>query len=476
MGRGIIYLFLAHTNHIKYKYKGRKSAVKLSDRVEKYRGLILDSERYLWKNPEPGYKEFKTNEYMLGIFKRLGYEVTPAEGVTGFFVTQDTGRAGPTLLILAELDSLINRSHPESDPETGAVHSCGHHIQCAAMVGVAAALAEEGALEGLCGRIKLCLVPAEEGIEIGYRKSLIEKGVIKYTSGKTEFISRGYFSDVDIAFMVHAGVATYEGERFHLSIGHNGVVRKCSIFKGKAAHAGAHPERGINALNAATSALSAANSLRETFRECDYFRFHSIITKGGDSVNAVPDEVIVESYVRAASSRALAMANEKINRAFSACAAAFGATLEINDMPGSEPLREDLNLRDAAAEVLEELVGKDGYSVSNEWTASSTDMGDVSSIVPAIHAYVRGSSGTMHGKDYAVVDPELSCCENAKFQLALIEKLLSDGAARAKDIISKYTPVFKSLDEYIAHKNSMQLSRNTVEYKNDGTVVLNYKD
>ena len=170
------------------------------------------------------------------------------------------------------------------------------------------------------------------------------------------------------------------------------------------------------------------------------------------------------------------MANEKINRAFSACAAAFGATVEINDMPGSEPLREDLNFRRAAMEVLDELVGKDAYSVTDEWTTSSTDMGDVSAIVPSIHAYVCGSSGTMHGKDYLVDDPTLACYENARFQLSLVEKLLSNGAGCALDIISKYTPVFKNLGEYIAHKTSMSLSRDTVLYKDDGTVVLDFKD
>lgn len=450
--------------------------MRLFERADKYRDVILDAERYVWKNPEPGYKEQKTHKYVLEKFKSLGYEVTEAEGITGFFATLDTGREGPTLLVIAELDSLINRSHPECDPETGAVHTCGHHIQCAAMIGVASALAEEGALEGLSGKIKLCLVPAEEGIEIGFRKSLVDKGIISYTSGKTEFISRGYFDDVDIAFMVHARVTAYEGEKFHLSVGHNGVVRKCSVFRGKAAHAGAYPHLGVNALNAATAALNVANSLRETFREKDYFRFHSIITKGGDSVNAVPDEVVVESYVRASSSSALAEANAKVNRAFSACAAAFGATVEINDMPGSEPLREDMNLRAVAEDVLSELVGKDGYSVTDEWTASSTDMGDVSTIVPSLHAYVCGSSGTIHGKDYSVVDRELACVENAKFQLALIERLLSDGAKRANEVISKYTPVFKNREEYVAHKNSMTLSRDTVIYGDDGKIVLDFKN
>jgi metal-dependent amidase/aminoacylase/carboxypeptidase family protein len=274
--------------------------------------------------------------------------------------------------------------------------------------------------------------------------------------------------------MVHATVATQENERFHLSIGHNGVVRKCSVFKGKAAHAGANPHLGINALNAATTAINVANSLRETFRERDYFRLHSIITKGGDSVNAVPDEVVVESYVRASTSSALSEANYKVNRAFSACAAAFGATVEINDMPGSEPLRDDLNLRSAAAEVLDEMVGREGYTVTDEWTASSTDMGDVSSIVPSLHAYVCGSEGTMHGKDYRISDAELSCVENAKFQLSLVEKLLSNGAAVARKVIDEYIPVFKNREEYVAHKDSMSLSKNTVEYK-EGCVIIDLK-
>ena len=158
--------------------------------VEKNKQIVLDAERYIWENPEPGYKEFKTHAYMLEQFKKLGYtDIVEAKNCTGFYTVVDTGRVGPTVLVMSELDSLINRLHPECDKETGAVHNCGHHAQCAAMLGVAAALKEEGALDNLCGRIKLCVVPAEEGIEIGYRKGLIEKGQIEFTSGKPEFIA-----------------------------------------------------------------------------------------------------------------------------------------------------------------------------------------------------------------------------------------------------------------------------------------------
>ena len=117
--------------------------------VEKYRDLILSAERYIWKNPETGYKEYKTSAYMARQFRALGYDLTMADGITGFYTVVDTGREGPEVLVLGELDSIICPAHPESDPETGAVHSCGHNAQCAALLGVAAALKEKEVLEGL---------------------------------------------------------------------------------------------------------------------------------------------------------------------------------------------------------------------------------------------------------------------------------------------------------------------------------------
>ena len=179
----------------------------ISAAVEKYREMILDAERYIWKNPETGYKEFKTSKYMAEKFEELGYSLNYADGITGFYTVIDTGRAGPEVLILGELDSIICPTHPESDPETGAVHSCGHNAQCAALLGVAAALTDKNVLSRLCGKIRLCAVPAEELLEIEYRSELKKQGKIKYFGGKSEFLSRGYFDGVDIAFMVHTANA-----------------------------------------------------------------------------------------------------------------------------------------------------------------------------------------------------------------------------------------------------------------------------
>ena len=145
---------------------------KITEAVEKYSKQILDTERHIWKNPETGFREWNTSKYLADIFEGLGYTLTMAGDIPGFYTDIDTGRTGPKILIFGEMDSLICNEHPETDPNTHAVHCCGHNAQCAALIGIAAALREEGVMDGLCGSVRLCAVPAEEGIEISFRKTI----------------------------------------------------------------------------------------------------------------------------------------------------------------------------------------------------------------------------------------------------------------------------------------------------------------
>ena len=136
----------------------------------------------------------------------------------------DTGRPGPTVAILGELDSLIIPSHPECDKETGAVHSCGHNASATALFGAAVGLIDSGAVSDLCGKIALIGAPAEEGIEMDYRKSLIDEGKISFIAGKPQLISEGVFDDVDVSYMHHLG-----GKKFGYN-DHNGCVNKRIVF------------------------------------------------------------------------------------------------------------------------------------------------------------------------------------------------------------------------------------------------------
>ena len=438
---------------------------RISAAVEKHRQLILDAERHIWKNPETGYKEFKTSKYLAEKYEALGYKLTYAEGITGFYTVIDTGREGPEVLILGELDSVICPAHPESDPVTGAVHACGHHAQSATLLGIAAALTEEGMLDSLCGRIRLCAVPAEELLEIEYRQSLKAEGKIKYLGGKSEFLSRGYFDGVDLAFMMH----TASG--FSTGSDHVGCIAKSIIYKGRAAHAGGNPSGGINALYAASCGLNAANSLRETFREADMIRFHPIITHGGDMVNAIPETAQIESYVRGASFEAIVRENKKINRALIGAALSIGANIEIVDMPGYSPLINDKEMKKVASEAMKLIDPETELPINVPWSTGSTDMGDLSCIMPVVHPYAGGAQGTSHGNNYYIVDPEAACVKNAKWQLTMLTLLLQNGGERAKRIVEEYKPQFPSAKAFLAYQDSLNDEGDRIIY-NDGEAVI----
>jgi len=438
-----------------------------TDAVERYRDLILETQNYIWANPETGYREVKTSKYMEDAFEKLGYEIVRAGDIPGFYTVIDTGRPGPEVLVMGELDSLLCPEHPDADPVTGAVHCCGHSAQCAALVGLAGALKEPGVLDGLCGRIRLCAVPAEEMIEIEYRTQLRREGRIHCLGGKPEFLHRGYFDGVDIAFMVH----TTAGEKFVATIGSVGCMAKRVIYKGVSAHAGGAPWDGVNALYAATLGLNAVNAIRETFREPDLIRVHPVITKGGGAVNAIPDEVILESYVRGSTFEAIAKANRKVNRALAGAALSLGANIDIQDTPGYGPLNNSEGMIDLARDAIAAVPDAE-FHTNNARGSGSTDMGDLSAIMPVIHPYAPGAVGLSHGANYYIANPERACVDSAKWQLGMLTLLLSDGAARAKKIIEEYEAPFPSKEAYFEYVDAMTCEGDRIEYHEDGTATV----
>ncbi|MCD7835831.1 MAG: amidohydrolase [Lachnospiraceae bacterium] len=429
--------------------------------VNKNKRIIYDTIDYIWENPELGYKEWKTSEYLAEKFEMLGYSVKRADDIPGFAAELDTGIPGPKVAVMGELDAIRCATHPAANPETQAVHACGHHIQTAAMLGIAAAFKEAGATEGLCGSIRFIAVPAEETIDLGYRESLISNGIISYVAGKTEFLKRGYFDDVDMAMMFHADSG--ENGLFRFIDGQNGCVTKHFEYRGKAAHAGAAPHKGINALYAASIGLAACNSLRETFRERDYIRYHPIINQGGVAANAIPDIVSMDTYVRAASFDAMIEANRKINRAIAASAVSLGANVRIMDKPGNFPFLSDKNLSERAAAVIEELFGQDKIEYSG-WDTQSSDVGDISSLMPVIQHYCKGASGEQHGNNYFIKDRDKTAINSAIVISCLIYDILKENGTFGRKVIAEYTPVFKSREEYFEAINKISCDMNLVEY------------
>lgn len=427
---------------------------------------VLD---YMEDHAATGYREWEASNYLADAYKALGYDLTMAGDIPGFYTDIDTGKEGPKILIFSELDGLIVPGHPHARPDTNAAHACGHHAQCAALYGVAAALKVPEVLDGLSGSIRLCVVPAEEIVELDFRASLRRDGVIRYLGGKQEFLARGYFDDCDLAFMIHTGGGTH---KFSIRPGCNGCIVKTARFVGKAAHAAA-PRHGINALQAASLSMSAINSIRDTFNNYDFVRVHPILTEAGTVVNAVPGVTVMENQVRANNVEACADINRKINRAVAASAAAVGAKVHLCDMAGYLPGAYDKNLTDIMIEGMEEVVGEGNAKYIHEpWDTGCSDMGDISQVMPAVHAFGSGAAGAGHGPTHRIADFDSACMDSAKAQVVIVRKLLENDASRAKEVIANAAPHFKSKEEYLAHVESLFIDKEAVIYNEDGTVTL----
>jgi len=384
------------------------------------------------KNPEPGFRELKTARLVAEQFGALGMQPRSGLAVTGVRADASGTSAGPTLAILGELDSLIVSDHPHADPDTGAAHACGHHCQIAMMLGAATALTNHDVLDNLAGRIAFMAVPAEEYIEIEYRDDLRRAGKIEFLGGKPELVKLGEFDDVHLAMMLHTTSNPAE-KLMCISNTNNGTVAKRIQFIGRASHAGGAPHLGINALNAAMMAMTAINFNRETFRDEDSIRVHPIITKGGEAVSAVPADVRMETFVRGRTVEALMDANAKVDRALKAGAMAVGARVKIQTIPGYMPLQQNKAMAEIFRANAAELVGEENVGYVDH-RGGSTDMGDISRLMPVIHPYVGGATGLGHGATYVVEDYALAVIKGAKALAYTAIDLLGDNASHGNSV------------------------------------------
>ena len=283
-------------------------------------------------------------------------------------------------------------------------------------------------------------------------------------SGKQEFIRLGMFDDVEVSMMAHT-IAGSNQAKFSVGGTSNGHVVKHITFTGKSAHAGSSPHRGVNALQAAMIALNALNTQRETFRNDNNVRLHGIVTSGGASANAVPDEVKYEGRVRGTTEEAIADASTKMDRCLKAGALALGAGVNIVTIPGYLPIINNRPLMSLFKDNAVRLVGEDGCVVQpdGKTRGGSTDMGDLSNLMPVIHPYTSGATGMGHGADYVVEDYEQAVIKPAKALAMTVIDLLVDGAAGAKNVVAKSPPRLTK-GQYLRLQNS-RLSEERYEEK-----------
>jgi amidohydrolase len=405
------------------------------------------------RTPELGFKEVRTARLVEETFDKMGLASRGGLALTG--VRADApGRAGdgPTFAVMGELDALVVAGHPEADAESGAAHACGHNAQVAGMLGAALGLLDAGAFDHLAGRVAFIAVPAEEYGDVAWRVSQARTGRLEFLGGKPELLRLGHLDDVDLAMMIHLTPRPGDGKA-SVPVSNNGCVVKTVRYVGRAAHAGGAPHMGVNALYAAQIGLMAINALRETFKDEDTIRVHPVITHGGAQVNVIPADVRIETFIRGRTVDAIQDANAKVDRALKAGALALGAKVEIETLPGYMPMVCDPVMTAHFRDIAVRLVGEEHFKVQAHRT-SSTDMGDLSQVMPVLHPYIGGSRGTAHGADYEIVDKPLAYVTTAKALAAMVVDLMGEGAAVAREIVAKARPPM-TREQYLAFQRSI---------------------
>jgi amidohydrolase len=336
-------------------------------RIDRHATALVDLARRLHADPETAWEEHRAAATVPELLDRAGFTVTARHlGLDTAFHARFG--SGPTRIALcAEYDAL-----------PGLGHACGHNLIAAGSVGAALGLAEVADDVGVT--VEVYGTPAEEG-----------------GGGKIELLERGAFSGVDLAMMVHpAPVDVAEARPFAVS--HSQVT-----YRGRAAHAAAYPETGVNAADAFTVAQVAIGLLRQHLPSG--VRVHGIVTHGGDAPNAVPERTAGRWYVRAQTLAELAEVEPRVRRCFEAGALATGCELAIE--PESKPYAEFRADEVALAAYRANAVAlgrtfADG-SLAARMNRASTDMGNVSQVVSAIHPYIGVGSlpALNHQREFA---------------------------------------------------------------------------
>ena len=233
-----------------------KAASEIDRRADEIIALSAD----ILAHPETGFFETRTSRVVQQTFEGMGLPFEAKLARTGVKARMSGRERGPTIGILGELDAILVPDSPVADAQTGAAHACGHNAQIASMIGAGFGL--QPIMQHLDGDIVLFAVPAEECIQIEERLELRAKGELEFIIGKPELIRLGAFDDIDMVTITHT---PHGQDDSHASVGdtHNGAIIKRIRFGGVAAHAGSFAHKGVNALKAATLAMSAIDAQRE---------------------------------------------------------------------------------------------------------------------------------------------------------------------------------------------------------------------
>jgi len=335
----------------------RKKLLSTTDRLAPRAARML---REITSYAELPLKEIRTSETLSAFLEERGFRVK--RGVAGmetaFRAEFAFGKGRPAVAFLCEMDAL-----------PGLGHACGHNIVGVASAFAAAALAEIGKSFFRAGKVIALGTPAEE---MGY--------------GKARMVEKGIFRGIDAAMMVHPS------SRRHVAKGYLALAKLHFTYHGRAAHAAAYPEHGVNALDGVLLLFNGVSALRQQLP--DTVRVHGIVTEGGRAPNIIPERAKAYFYVRGETPSAMRDAVARVKACAAGAATATRCRLEVEEGPYTlSPMKVNPVMADSYRRALAILGLKESGAPTNR-NRGSSDIGNVSQVVPTLQPNVPIASGS----------------------------------------------------------------------------------
>lgn len=377
----------------------------------------------LFDHPELGYKEFRTSQKVV---EELNYlnpdcQIEHFSG-TGLKTFLNTGNE-LTLAFVAELDSVYAPSHFNADSETGAAQNCGHYTQVAIALRLYQQLVTSNVYQEWDYNLCFIFIPAEEYLDLDYRKQLVEEGKIVHFGGKPEAMRLGIFDDIDATYCVHAIGEEFSEPTIELNCDLAGFLYKYYTFTGKATHAGFDPFSGVNAYSMSTLFNTGIGLSRQQFNDTQSIRINPIIMKSDMSTNVIPNAVTIGTDLRCKTIDYMKVVAEKLDKIAEGSAYALEGKVEIETQMGYLPFVQSAFLNGFAREVYDKTTTINQIIDDRGSIAAAGDIGDLAFMMPCAQISYGGFTGTIHGDDFTMIDDTFVLKTFPDYLLALFSHL-----------------------------------------------------
>ncbi|MDR0879669.1 MAG: M20/M25/M40 family metallo-hydrolase [Clostridioides sp.] len=386
-------------------------------------GKLLAFTEDLFKHPELGYKEFRTSENVESYIKEINPNASIEKfAITGIKTSLSTDKER-TMAFIVELDAVYAPSHFSASKETGAAHNCGHFTQVPIAIALYDYYVETKKYLDLDFNICFIFVPAEEYLDLDYRKGLKEAGEIEYFGGKAEGMKLGIFDDIDFCVGVHAIGEEFDRPTIEIDCDLAGFLYKYYEFTGKASHAGFDPFSGVNAYSMSTLFNVAVGLGRQQFVDAETVRVNPIVMKSDMSTNVIPNYIKVGTDLRSKSVEYMQAVSKKLDSAAKGSAMALDGEVSIETDMGYLPFIQNRYLNTFVKKAFDEYPAIPDIIDDRGGIAAAGDIGDLGYMIPCIQISYGGFNGTIHGDDFRMVDPEFILKTLPDFLTKVFEKM-----------------------------------------------------